>query len=510
MNFSESLLLECADFAQMQGLFCCDAILVAVSGGPDSMCLLHILHSLSEQNCESFPKLFAVHLHHGLRGNDADGDAFLAEKFAQKLGIEFFSRKENIREFAKLEGIGTEEAGRKARYAFFTEIRKQLLLRPYKKIYTATAHHRDDQAETILMHVFRGAGLDGLSGMYPRSENLIRPLLFLSKKQIYSYLLDNDIPYREDMSNTSDLYTRNIWRNKIFPVLRQHTDGDPVTPVIKLSELAQIDQDFFSIEVRKIADLHMIRLSKTSAGLPCAVILSSHPAVQSRLIRYLYLNICGDMNNLEKKHIDSILKMANNSRNGIRQFIPGQRIAYIYDRILYIGLEADYLYEGVSFYRREKIQIPLLPVNLLPECIPVNQFRKGVFTRIAKTCFSIGIFHIENPEKVVYNNMMWCVESDLLENISIRTRRSGDIFSKAGSANMKSLRRLFTDWKIPEVVRDRIMILASGERILWIPGFTHGEGYVDEASYKKYREARTDISIRDMYRIEIRLETVDN
>ena len=488
MLVSKSFLDACFQFSQKHNLFCCDAILVAVSGGIDSMSLLHVLKCLKERNNGIFPNIYAVHIHHGIRGEDADGDLRLVSDFACSLGVKVFLKYCDIKKIAEKRKIGVEEAGRIERYNAFDKI-KNSLEKEYDRVFVSTAHHKNDQAESILMHLFRGSGIDGLSGMKPKSNTLIRPFLFFEKKNIAAYAKENEIPFREDRTNDENVYMRNCWRNVVLPVIEENI-GDPVPVLSRLSTLVQMDQDFFEKEVKKIAEPVLIKQAEHSYGIPCSVLLSQHPAMRTRLIRYLYQISYGTLSNLEKKHVDAVLEMLEKNKNGLRNALPEQRIAYMYNQILYMGSLADYMFENTVCYDNGSRKILLLPKANQDSVIPLKEFVQGKFTQIANSYFFMGIFHIENREKVVYNNMTWFCSTEMIQNSVVRTRCPDDVFTRAGSLTKKSLRRLFTDWKIPEAVRDRVMLIASGSEILWIPGLGHAQGFVDDVSEKKYWESK--------------------
>ncbi|MBN1775479.1 MAG: tRNA lysidine(34) synthetase TilS, partial [Clostridiales bacterium] len=205
-----SLSDECYTFTGQNRLLDCDVVVVAVSGGPDSMCLLDILLSLSEDftgeemgNRKAGPTIVVAHLNHGLRGEASDGDEEIVRSYCEHRRVPFFSRKADIAAMAKAEGLGLEAAGRKTRYAFFDEVANRYE-QDRLRVRIAVAHRREDRAETMLINLFRGAGLDGLCAMGPIRGRIVRPLLFASKEQVTDYVREKNIPYGLDSSNSEN------------------------------------------------------------------------------------------------------------------------------------------------------------------------------------------------------------------------------------------------------------------------------------------------------------------
>ena len=184
-----------------------DSVLVGLSGGADSVALCHILHTMGIN-------IVAAHLNHNIRGEEAKRDEEFAKTFAKKLGVRFVSKSVNVRELAKNTGMSDEMAGREARYAFFDDVCKS-----YGLTKIATAHNRNDRAETILMNLMRGSTMSGLSGIPYKRDNIIRPILDLTRAEIESYCDSMGLLYVTDSTNAADDYTRNKIRHKLLPLI---------------------------------------------------------------------------------------------------------------------------------------------------------------------------------------------------------------------------------------------------------------------------------------------------
>jgi tRNA(Ile)-lysidine synthase len=486
-----TLLSACRDYCTKHSLLSCGTVLVGVSGGADSMCLLDILFSITHDNsqssgADSYPGILAVHINHGVRGVSADADEELIRAYCAKKDIPFVSGKFDIRKLASEKKMGLEETGRNCRYAFFDEIADQ-----YGSgsgpVRIAVAHHREDQGETILMNLFRGAGPDGLAGMQPMSSNLIRPLLFASKKEILEYAREQGIPYAEDSSNQDNTYVRNRWRNRVFPILQDVCGKDPVTPLLRTAEIFREDQEYFADVIEDLKSRFRKDVTSGIYGMPINLLADSPRALSSRLVRRMYTDTFGAGTDLESVHVSAILALTGDGPGGRKLSLPHGRRCLVSDGYLF-------------FYGKENLcedtAYGLSPGELLLAHGTSAQIRiepqtdglKSIMT-IPQTSFELETIAVENPEQVVYNNRTWYCTKSILRDTMLRTRRSDDFFARAGSPGGKPLRRVLTDRKIPVFLRDRLLIAAKGDRVLWIPGLSHGAGFVDGASRQRFNES---------------------
>lgn len=275
-------------------------IVIGISGGPDSVCLLDILIKIKEK---SALELHVVHVNYGLRGKDSDRDEEAVEELARKhqLGLSVLK----IEKLKKNEI--TEENLRNIRYNFFEEIRKEL---NYDLI--AVAHNQDDQVETFLIHLIRGAGLKGLSGMKYRSNKLVRPLLGIPRKEILEYLKNNKLKYRTDKTNKTEMFFRNKVRNILIPQLEKKFNPN-IKKTIFDSTL-NIAEDVSLIE--KISEKYI----DNSGEMKIGQILKLHPALQKRLILKKIEFVKGNLKNVESAHVNEILKIIKSSKGKNQEF----------------------------------------------------------------------------------------------------------------------------------------------------------------------------------------------
>lgn len=246
-------------------------ILVAVSGGPDSMALLHVLHQLSKKREW---QLAIAHVNYGLRGKESEADASLVKETAEKLSLPFYLLKK------KMNATSSEDALRTVRYTFFEK-----LVKKHNFDAVALAHHQDDQAETILMRLIRGSGSTGLAGMNMKRERYIRPFLHIPKKQILEYLAQSNVPYRLDASNTNTVYFRNKVRNVLIPLLETYN------PKIKrvLAETAlTLQQEKLSVDKKKNSSIFMIIQKGNRYRVDLALWQALSKGDQVKILRQLF------------------------------------------------------------------------------------------------------------------------------------------------------------------------------------------------------------------------------
>jgi len=270
-------------------------ILLAVSGGPDSICLFDIFTRFQKKYDL---ELAVVHVNYGLRGKDSERDEKFVRDMAGKHGLEIFVLDAGARSKKKC----SENELRDIRYAFFekTRLRKKFDL-------IAVAHNLDDQVETFFMRLLRGSGLSGLSGMKPKNGNIIRPLLSTSRQEIEKYLDENKIPFRIDRTNLRSEYFRNKIRNKFIPYLEKNYNQEIRKTIFDSMQSIIDDHDF----LEKSAQKHFAG----SKGISVSELLKLHPAIQKRVLRHAILEKKQDLKNIDASHIDEIIKAARSTKN---------------------------------------------------------------------------------------------------------------------------------------------------------------------------------------------------
>jgi len=280
-----------------------DKIVIGVSGGPDSMCLLHILNSIkNELNFE----IVVAHINHMIRP-EADMETQYVQQFCEKIGIKCYVKKIDVVEKSSKEKIGTEEAGRKARYEFFEEVAK---MTGANKI--ATAHNANDNAETVLMNIFRGTGTTGLKGIEPiRDNKYIRPIIECERKEIEEYCEINKLDPKIDKSNFDNIYTRNKIRNIIIPQIKDEFNPNIIESLNKLSILARQENDFINRYVEKIIEEELIckdlNISPEELIIDLKKFNNLDKYIKSKVILSLIKKVLGTTQGIEKIHVEDVI-----------------------------------------------------------------------------------------------------------------------------------------------------------------------------------------------------------
>ena len=290
-----------------------DKIVVAVSGGPDSMCLLHILNELKEKYKFS---IFVAHVNHMIR-EEADDETAYVKEFCDNIGIKCFIKKVDVIEKSNQEKIGTEEAGRKVRYEFFEEVLKQV---GADKI--AIAHNANDNAETVLMNIFRGSGTVGLKGIEPiRDNKFIRPIIECERQEIEEYCEQNKLNPKIDKSNFENTYTRNKVRNILIPEIKKEFNPNIIFALNKLSILAREENEFIQKYVNDILKNQLIigEDGNNSLILDLKKFNQQEDFIKAKVILKAVQILFGSTEGIEKIHIDDIITLC--SRNIGNKFL---------------------------------------------------------------------------------------------------------------------------------------------------------------------------------------------
>ncbi len=286
-----------------------DKVVIGVSGGPDSVCLLYILNSLKDEFGLS---LHIGHLDHMLR-KDSFGDLLFVKGIAERLGLSITTERVDVSKLAKKGSI--EEIARKLRFDFLFRVAENI---GTKKI--ALGHNKDDQAETVLLRILRGAGLYGLGGILPKRGILgfavTRPLIEIKRKEIESYLKKRKIRTREDITNIQDLYFRNRVRNKLLPLLEKEYNPKIKEILFNMAENIGSDYEYLEAKSRKLLEKLKIKDEKLKINLNLRKITSFHPAIQRMLLRLAISDLKGDTRKLTFKHFREIEDLFRNRPDG--------------------------------------------------------------------------------------------------------------------------------------------------------------------------------------------------
>jgi tRNA(Ile)-lysidine synthase len=446
------------EFIKRQGLLSPgERVLVAVSGGPDSVALLHLLAGLRQ---DLSLRLEVAHLQHGIRGAEAQEDARFVAELAEKLGLSFHLKEVDLPRIKFAAGKGNLEAlARAERYHFFAEVARE---RRLNKI--ATAHTEDDQAETVLMWFLRGSGLKGLGGMPPSYELdganiesasrliVIRPLLDVSKAQIVQYLNENHLTFRLDRSNQDPSFLRNWIRLRLIPQLTERMDRNLPVRLAQQAELIRDEEEF----LEGIARAELDRIGRPE-GISRGALLKCSKAVQRRLLRLWIEAARGHLRGLDFRHIEALLDLVTDGPPQGRLSIPG-------------GWELVKEYEKVRLEKRSR--------RLKQECACYSyDLQVGEDLHIDEAGLTIQAREILPPLPRLPDNFMEAVFdiASLAADLTLRNFRYGDRFQPLGMTGHKKVKELFIDKKVPLSVRASLPLLVLGNEVIWIPGYARSE-----------------------------------
>lgn len=295
-----------------------DKIVIGVSGGPDSITLLNVLLEIKQEKIIDFD-MVVCHINHMIRKEAAEDEEYVSN-FCKKYNIEFFAKRIEIEKISKEEKIGTEEAGRKARYEFFNEILEKT---SSNKI--ATAHTANDNAETVLMNIIRGSGTGGLKGIEAKRDNLIRPLIECKREEIEEYCKKNNLNPRIDKTNFENIYTRNKIRNLLIPYIKENFNPNIIETINRLSYLSKAENDYLEKETSKRFKEILIEKKNDEIILDLNKFNLQETVIKSRLVLYTINILFGTRSGIEKKHIEDIIKLCSNNI-GNKFLIPNKKV----------------------------------------------------------------------------------------------------------------------------------------------------------------------------------------
>ena len=433
-----------------------DKILIALSGGPDSVFLLHFLNNFKRR----FKiELGALHVNHRLRGNNADDDEKFCKKICKELGIEYFSVKKNVKSFATRKKISLEEAGREIRYSVLKSIAAQ---NKYNKI--ATAHNANDNAETVLLNLIKGTGIKGISGIAVKRNNIIRPVICLNKDEILNFLEQRKLNYKIDETNFSSDYERNFIRNEIIPIVKSRLNPSLETSVFNSSEV-----------FKRIS----LRIDKE--------IESFFKTVKFNKKQNLLILLPGKLNNLDEELLGDFIKetvrrnfLIQLSFNDINKIIllfnskTGKRVNLSDNLSAVKEREQIVIYanskdEQFNFNKKIKLNDP---VKLNGKTLYVS--------RISRDNVKLS-----NDKSIEY------ISGDRCGNFNIRTWKEGDRFYPigfnlpGGRCGSKKVSDFLNEQKILSILKKKQLVLTTRNNIVWVLGLRLDDRYKLTSNTKK-------------------------
>lgn len=295
-----------------------DKIVVGVSGGPDSITLLNILKNIKENKHINF-EMVVCHINHMIRQEAVEDEEYV-KKYCKDNNIECYVKKIEVEKMAEAQKIGTEEAGRKARYEFFNEI-----LEKTNSNKIATAHTANDNAETVLMNIIRGSGTAGLKGIEIKRDNLIRPLIESTREEIEDYCAENKLSPRIDKTNFENVYTRNKVRNMLIPYIKENFNPNIIKSINRLSDLSKQENTYLDQITEKTYNSLLVEEKNDEIILDLKAFNSQKLVIKNRLVLYTINRVLGTRSGIEKKHIEDIIKLCSNNI-GNKFLIPNKKV----------------------------------------------------------------------------------------------------------------------------------------------------------------------------------------
>jgi tRNA(Ile)-lysidine synthase len=431
-----------------------DGVVVGFSGGADSSVLASVLNELSVQL--EF-NLVAVHINHMLRDEESNRDENFCREFCKKHRINFLSYKVDVSEVSKECGRSLEDSGRRERYRVFNEVGMDRFGAGNYKI--AVAHNKNDLAETVLLNIIRGSGLEGLKGIDFIRGNIIRPMLGIERSEIEEYCRVNDIKYMIDSTNSDTTYTRNSIRHEAIAALEKAGRNNVVDKIFGMSMLIREDNDYLNLQAQKYlkSDEHF-ELYKFNA---------LHSALKRRVLRLAILRLKGDMVDVESVHIDYVIKLATMGATGKKACLPN-------------GLRAEIEYGKLMIYFDKVEGDCEVGGSLSCKVLDIEEVRDKDI-----------LFKYDIDSKVKYFDLDKFSErspADDLPELKLRTREEGDIISPYKFSGTKKVKKYLIDKKVPVRKRNELLLVAYGKEIIWICGYTFSSKYICTEETKRVLE----------------------
>ena len=403
---------------------------LAVSGGVDSMVMLHMFATLSPH-----PNFYVVTVNHGIRA-EAESDCKFVADYCAKLGVECRVVNVDVPSYCKQHKVSIETGARILRYQVLDSLDTD---------YVCLAHNSNDNAETVLMHILRGSGAKGATGIKRKSGKYIRPIINLTREQIEQYAKDNDVPHVVDSTNDDIKYTRNFIRHKVLPLLTE-LNSSAQQNILRFASNIQQDDEYLD----SLADISAVTFEGNSARIPKKLLLQPAP-ITYRVLSKVF-NGLGVFYDIEKTHFEDIVAIANN--------VGGKRV------------NLPFNYVAINDY--EHITICLNEIN------PTQT--AGIPFKVGRTETPLGV--VEVSQEPLPGSLRLDVDK-IPKTAVFRTRKQGDVFTKFGGGT-KTLREYLIDKKIPQRTRDKLLLVADGNDVLVICGVEIADSVKVEDNSKTY------------------------
>jgi tRNA(Ile)-lysidine synthase len=417
---------------------------VAVSGGPDSVLLLHFMRLLAP---ESGLTLAAAHFNHHLRGAESDGDEAFVRGLAEALGFDYLRGEADVAQVARERRRNLEAVARDLRYHFFFSLVDQGRLDR-----VATAHTANDQAETVLLRLLRGAGTRGLGGIYPLLEGkVVRPFLSLTRAEIMQEIAARHLEYRVDSSNLNLRLQRNKVRRELLPFLEKEFNPEIIPLLKQFADRARDDEAYLERQARDRAHPWRVR-EGAEERVPVRPLREFPPALARRVLRQMLQAVRGTLHGLTHAHVDTLLRFAAEAQSGKSLLLPGGVLA-----------RKEFAWLVLSPTPHPKEEAGFSYAVVFPGELTVPELG---------CTFRFKILNHEEAGRVYNQDKLACLDPQKLPGqLFLRNWRAGDVFCPAGRRGARKLKELFRERRIPEARRKLWPVLACDGQIVWVRGF---------------------------------------
>lgn len=416
-----------------------ERIVLGVSGGLDSVCLFHVLRTLGYE-------LEVVHVHHGIRGAEADRDEAFVKALCKSYEIPFHGYRFDVPKLSREMHLSVEEAGRMVRRQAFFEVQEKT-----GASHIALAHHGNDKAETFLFHLCRGAGIRGLCSLRPVEGGLIRPLLWAKRADLESWAEEQGYRYVEDSTNAETDYTRNKIRHEILPALRE-VNTECVAHIVGAAQKLTAVSDYIDRQAQQLF-LDCSETGEKGIELRKDSFLAGDPVLYMPVLGKALETLDGSLVNVTEEHFRQILRLFD-LQTGRELMLPR-------------NLAAVRTYDGIRLFLREE--------QVTPEAVEITG--EGIYS-FGDLTITVSLEEWGPEKNFPRKNYTKCFDYDKIKsNVFLRTRSCGDYLEINRDHGRKSLQDYMVNEKIPKEERDRVPLLAEGSHILWVLGKRISEYY---------------------------------
>lgn len=424
-----------------------DRVVIGVSGGADSVCLLNVLMAVKDIIPIS---IYVVHIEHGIRGHESLEDAKFVENLALQYNLEFRKFSYDVLAQAKKACLGTEEMGRILRYQSF-----QTTLHEFNCNKIAVAHNKNDNAETCLLHLFRGSGLKGLSGIPPVRDNIIRPLLCIDRIEIENWLHKHQIEYRTDQTNLEDEYTRNKIRHNVIPYVEENINRQAIAHIDNASKIIYEAFEYLIEQTDKVYS-RCVNSEEQKVIINISAFLNESDIIKKNIIRKCIGNYGNGLKDISNAHVESILALLSNHAGKAIRLPNNLQVRRTYHEIIF-----ENYCTNATILDKDSINIKVPGIYM---------FEGNLFE------FSM-IEHEKNqiiPEKMYTK---WLDYDKIGNDLLLRTRETGDYLEVNSFGGRKKLKAYFIDEKVDKDKRDCIPLLCDDNHVIWVVGYRISEKY---------------------------------